>query len=559
MLSGLLMMIICLALVVQPTPAAAEAMKSAQRLIAQGKWAEAETILEKWVEEHPQAGVGWMQLGLVRHSQKKWDSALEAHLKAAEFRPLQPTALYNAACVYSIRAETEKALDALRRAVTAGFSDREQFFTDGDLAHVRSDTRFHAVLPPLLEGKALFAEAHQVLHTLVGETANDEFGWLARKVGDVDGDQVMDFVVTAPGFQGGAGKIYVYSGKTGKALFTRTGRPGQRYGNGAAAAGDINADGTPDVVVGAPMGRSGLVEVLSGKDGQLLLVLNGDQPGEQFGYKVCGLGDLDGDGHADVAVSALACRGRFPGSGRCLGYSGKDGKKLFELQGTRGGDKFGSAIAASLDTNHPMIAVGAQDAGPGQRGKVYVYRFQQGTPQPAFIVDADSSARDLGQMFVSFPGDLNGDGVPDIYCSDFSDSAQAPGAGRVLVVSGTDGKKLLDLTGKIPGEGLGTSPSDAGDVDGDGVGDLVVGAWQNREKGRSAGKVYLYSGPRGNLLKTWTCRQLGETFGFDATGLGDTNSDGHHDFLISAAWSTARGPKTGRVFILAGSEQTNLP
>jgi hypothetical protein len=539
---------------VDAPPAPKDQVNAALKLVAQGKLAEAESLLAKTVEDHPKAPVAWLQLGLVRQAQKKFDGALEAYGKASEFSAVKPIALYNSACVYALQKDTEKAFAALQQATAAGFADRGTVLADPDLAGIRGDKRFAGLVPPLLTGTDLFAEPVKLLLTLNGEKPNDEFGWVARKVGDLDGDKVIDFVATAPGFGNHAGKVYVYSSRRGQLLFAREGPAGQRYGNSAGAAGDVNGDGIPDLIVGGPQAGAGIAEVLSGKDGSVVHALRGAQQGGQFGYKVCGLGDIDGDGRADVAVTALAADGKQPGSGRCFVYSGKGGKQLFALDGGATGDKFGSAVVGSTSAKHPMLVVGAQDAGPQKRGRVYVYHFTEGAPKLAFTIEAEETAQNLGMMFLSFPGDFNGDGVPDIYCSDFGDSKGAPGGGRVFVYSGKDGKKLLDVSGTQPGEGLGTSPSDAGDVDGDGIGDLIVGAWQNREKAPSGGKVYLYSGASGKSLAAWTCKQHGDTFGFDATGIGDVDGDGRIDFLLTSAWSPVHGPKTGRVFILAGPE-----
>jgi hypothetical protein len=138
-----------------------------------------------------------------------------------------------------------------------------------------------------------------------------------------------------------------------------------------------------------------------------------------------------------------------------------------------------------------------------------------------------------------------------VYASDWSNAAKGPSTGRIYVHSGKDGRRLYALTGEGPGDGFGTSPSTAGDVDGDGAADLVVGAWQHGSAAIGAGRVYLYSGRRGALIKTFTCRTPGDTLGFDAVGLGDVDGDGTVDLLITSGWSGVSGFHSGRVFIVS--------
>ena len=64
--------------------------------------------------------------------------------------------------------------------------------------------------------------------------------------------------------------------------------------------------------------------------------------------------------------------------------------------------------------------------------------------------------------------------------------------------------------------------------------------------------MYLYSGKDGSLLRAWTGKVPGETFGFDATGMGDIDGDGTIDFLLTSAWSAINGSRSGRMYILAG-------
>lgn len=401
----------------------------------------------------------------------------------------------------------------------------------------------------------LFKEEATIVHEFEGEGANDEFGWVARRVGDLNGDGANDFVTTAPGHGNGKGKIYVYSSRDGALLFSHEGHAGERLGNGAAGAGDVNADGVPDVIVGAPRhradGESGRAIVYSGKDGKTLLALVGKQAGDRFGYKVSGAGDLNGDGHEDVLVTSLAGEGQQPGSGCCDAYSGKDGALLFTLKGERASDSFGSAVAGCLEGEQRMFAVGAKDAGANRAGRVYVYEMKGSAPTLKFTIEADDKSKDLGQMFVAFPGDVDGDGVVDVFASDFTAGGAAPGVGCVVMVSGKTGEQLYRLEGTHAQEGFGTSISDALDVTGDGRGDLAIGAWQNHEEAPSAGKIYLYDGASGKRIRTWTCRQAGDTCGFDATGLGDINNDGVAELLITSAWSGVKQPKCGRVFIIS--------
>lgn len=541
-----------------PPPELLQKLQQAQALFGQQDFAGAEKLLETTTQAFSTRAAAWYLLGYARHAQKNYDSAMSAYEQANKLaQGKAPNTLYNMACIHAVKGDAEKAFASLDAAVKAGFGNFSQLATDPELVNLRTDPRFLQYQPKWLSDDELFVEQSRIIHRWDGEAAGAQFGWTARRVGDVDQDGVIDFVTTAPTFNGGAGKIYVYSSKSGELLHSIAGGKGYRLGNSAVGLGDLNGDNIPDFIAGAPNANGqGLAIVYSGKDASVLLQLSGATAGAQFGYEVSELGDISGDGVPDLLVGELNGNGDSPGSGRAIAYSGKTGEQLFELKGEKQGDNFGNAAAAiQLKDGSSLLAIGAQNAGLNNRGRVYVFTIQNGAPKLKFKIQGDSSSVNLGQMFISFPGDLDRDGIPDVYASDFSDNSRVQGGGKVVVHSGADGRELLAIRGSVPGEGLGTSPSDAGDVDGDGIGDLVIGAWQNREGAASGGKVYLFSCANGGrLLDSWTCKQGGDTLGFDACGIGDVDGDGAIDFLLTSAWSAVQGLKTGRVFIVAGKK-----
>jgi hypothetical protein len=358
------------------------------------------------------------------------------------------------------------------------------------------------------------------------------------------------FVTSAPTKNIGgkdAGRVYVYSSRSGKLLWSKDGKPGDQLGTGLESAGDTNGDGVQDVIASAP--GIDKAYVYSGKDGSLLLTLSGETKGDNFGNHVSSVGDIDKDGFADVIVGAPSNNAGGHGAGRAYVYSGKDGHLLLSLTGEHADDAFGSAVTGYSDSKHTFIVVGAPGAGRYKTGRVYVYT--ELSARPAFVFDSDSTEKQLGYMFLSILGDVDGDGVPDIFASDWSNAVKGPSTGRVYVYSGKTGKLLRTFTGQTSGEGFGTTQSIAGDVDGDGRADVIVGSWHYSGAAVSGGRAYLYSGRTGQLLKTYTSRIPGETFGFDAVGMGDLDGDGTADFLITSGWSAIHGNHSGRVFLIS--------
>ncbi len=223
--------------------------------------------------------------------------------------------------------------------------------------------------------------------------------------------------------------------------------------------------------------------------------------------------------------------------------------------GERPGERFGSTVAGDVDpSGTTRIVVGAPDAGPAMRGTVRMYesdRTQSTTLRPTHTLTPQDTGSEFGGMFLSFVGEIDADGTPDVFVTDWSDAARGPSTGRAYVFSGASGARLQVFTGEAPGDCLGIGVGDAGDLDGDGRTELVFGAWRHGSAAPVAGRVYLHRAD-GRLWQTYTAKVMGETFGFDATGIGDLDGDGVGDLLLTSAWAPVGGARTGRVFVLAG-------
>jgi hypothetical protein len=544
-------------------PGSGQEVAAAAAKIGAGDFASASASLEKVVAREPSNKLAWRYLGFAYLKQKRYADARAAYAKLLALVPDAPQALYNTGVSYALEGNRDAAFEWLGRAKATRRLDMTQIQVDEDLAGLKSDPRFAALLPRPEDFASPFVESEhvRVLREWDGEGQGDQFGWIARSLGDVDGDGVADFVASAPTWSPGggrgkdAGRVYVYSTKTGKLLWKADGAPADELGTGVELAGDTNGDGVPDVVAGAP--GNGKAYVYSGRDGRILLTLAADAKGDVFGRHVSTAGDVDGDGDDDVLIGAPGNAAGGKDAGRAYLYSGKDGKRLMTWSGERAGDQFGSTVAGftpakgkgQVPGQGSLLLIGAPGAGPRKTGRVYVYGGL--AAKPRLVLESDDTGAAFGYMFLSIPGDLDGDGVPDLYATDFTNSARGPSTGRAYVFSGKTGKSLLTLTGEGASEGFGIGPATAGDADGDGVPDLIVGAWQYAGAAVSGGRAYLHSGRDGRLLKTYTCRTPGDTFGFDAVGLGDTDGDGTIDFLITSAWSGVKGNHSGRVFVIS--------
>jgi len=408
----------------------------------------------------------------------------------------------------------------------------------------------------LLGGRAAhatgpFVEPDAVaLYTYASEQAGDGFGWASENLGDINDDGVNDYIISAPFFvSDGAptGKAYVYSGANGSLLNEVTGNAFDWFGWSVSSAGDVNADGVPDYAVGgrgAPTGptpNTGRVVVYSGADHSVLYEWIGGA-GDTFGYDVNKAGDINGDGYGDVIVGAAFADFTASRAGRVYVFSGANGSVLWTVDGSEADSFLGSAVGFVGDLNGDgawELTAGAMGAGQPQghllSGQAYV--FDGATGARIFVLDplGDGTSSRFGQFFTSDAGDVNADGVPDIFVADYNDGHGGKGAGSAYVFSGVDGSYLHIFHGNI-GDGLGPGRG-IGDINGDGYADLIIAAYTNSDGAPQAGKTYLFSGADDSVLRTMTGNIPGDFQGVDAVGLGDLNGDGLQDYLITGGAS----------------------
>ena len=218
------------------------------------------------------------------------------------------------------------------------------------------------------------------LHTFDGAGPDDFFGRVVSGAGDVNDDGHADLLAAAFSNKLGSGYTRVFSGQSGEILYHIDGDP-----RAADGAGDVNADGHDDFIIGEPFfGSFGRVRVLSGLDSSTLLSFQAPIEFAHFGAFVDGVGDVDGDGTPDVVVGAPG-PSFIPPSGFVQVFSGADGRMLHHFQGSDT-DRFGAGIGGG-DVNQDGfvdLIVGAPNADPNgfNSGTVFVFPGSEelGTP-----------------------------------------------------------------------------------------------------------------------------------------------------------------------------------
>lgn len=325
---------------------------------------------------------------------------------------------------------------------------------------------------------------------------------------------------------------------------------GSLFGRTLDVVGDIDGDGIEDVIVGAPLYNGsasgcGLVEVRSGADGSILHSFEGPDAQSQYGFSVCGAGDLDADGVMDFAFGGYEPSFRE----NVYAYSGRTGALLHQLQGTHSLSDFGQALACAGDFDgdgHDDLIIGAM-SDSSQRGLVEVY---SGATGGRLFIKAGLPGSRLGST-VSRAGDLDGDGREDIlYAAAYADVNGMVGAGEVFAVRGGSATQLFHSTGTSAYQHHGASLAALGDMNEDGTSEFLIGSpgFSHPIHGQ-VGAAEIISGGNYQFLRGLVGNQPHGRLGQAAAGLGDITGDGIDDFALAAVPQQGTG---SQVWLISG-------
>jgi hypothetical protein len=426
-----------------------------------------------------------------------------------------------------------------------------------------------ATLHPL----TVHAVSSHVKFAANGAAPTDQFG-VAAAAGDFNADGVPDVLVGAPTNDAGglnAGRAYVYSGaRLGDPPLLITGQTGERLGWATAAAGDVNGDGWDDVLIGAPLndvggtdaGRAYLLFGGPNADGTPDLTLTGLAPGEQFGSSLAAAGDMNGDGFDDFVVGAYLNDGSGMDAGRAYVFYGAaipDATPDLTLTGAPG-DQYGVTVASAGDINadgYGDIVIGAwlnDNAGPDAGAAYVLFGGAVADTTPDLTLRGTAPGEKFGVPAVQI-GDADGDCHPDLLVGATSNDVNGTNAGAAYLFKGgptADAVADLVLLGADAGDGFGSTPSAAGDVNGDGYADFAVGA--PAAGPNTDGLVYIYLGaPTLDVTADLVLSPptTADDYGSYIETVGDIDLDGYSDLVVADVTDDAAGTNAGRMYIIS--------
>jgi len=405
------------------------------------------------------------------------------------------------------------------------------------------------------------------------------FGYSVSAAGDVNADGYDDIIVGDP-FFGTTGRATIYLGGASGPdhMIDWFANQSGRMGTSVSGAGDVNGDGYDDVIAGAPYytnthSNQGAFFVYhggpGGPDTTVDRMVVGSEVALYYGYTVSRAGDINGDGYADVLAGGPAQDGSYDTSSRVDlflgGASGVEATADWSLVEPSHDQALGYQLTTAGDVNGDGLAdviVGCRgwDEAEADAGIAWLYL---GSLQGLSTTATWTAEGEAGDLFgaVATAGDVNGDGFSDILigasgCSDAHTNGGAAycysGAGDVPKVSAG-----WSVQSNQVGARLGYSMASAGDPNGDGYDDLLVGAFMYDNGEVNEGAVFIFLGSYLGLSYTpawWAEGNMEEAWlGYGLANAGDVNGDGLVDILVSAPCYDNGSAREGAVFLWFGT------
>lgn len=437
------------------------------------------------------------------------------------------------------------------------------------------------VFPGTAAGISLAAKVLQ------SNQVNAQSGTSVSTAGDVNGDGYSDILIGAPYYDGGQtdeGAAFVYLGSaagigTTPAKSLEINQTGANFGISVAMAGDVNGDGRSDILVGAHQYDNGQLNegaafLFYGNTASVSLAavtLEANQAGAMMGYSVASASDITGDGYTDVMVGARLYSNGQAYEGAVFIYRGSAAGLVtnnpYRLESDQVDARFGHSIAPTGDVNgdhYADIIIGAYlyDASQVNQGAAFLYFGRTDPSEPVYgktMITLNQREAQFGWA-VAGAGDANGDGFSDFMVGARYYDSEKLNEGGAFVYYGGFSKQYnwsdVMITGQQQDAWLGSALAPAGDVNGDGYSDLIIGAYPYDNGQTDEGTALIYHGggtPGNESSGTWlTDSVASRRFGSVVADAGDVNGDGFDDVLISAPGTDPAA--SGRTLIAYGSE-----
>lgn len=413
-------------------------------------------------------------------------------------------------------------------------------------------------------------------------------GSSVASAGDVNGDGYSDVIVGAYLYSNGEfqeGAAYVYHGSpsgigSSPASILEINIVQALFGYSVACAGDVNGDGYSDVIVGASYYSNG--ESLEGA----IFVYNGSATGinttaafisesnqayAKFGYSVASAGDVNGDGYSDIIAGATEYSNGESYEGAAFVFHGSatsiSTTFAARVESNQAYSGMGVSVAAAGDVNgdgYSDVIVGAYlyDNGENGEGIFYIYHGSATgiSTTPAASVESNQAGAGLG-VSVSGAGDVNGDGYSDVIVAAYTYDHGETDEGAAFVyhgsASGINTTPAVMVESNQAGANLGSTIANAGDVNGDGFSDVIVGAWFYDHGENNEGAAFIYHGSASGISTTYAAmvesNQVSAYLGTTVAGAGDVNGDGFSDVIVGAYQYDNGQTDEGAAFIYHGS------